>query len=154
MFNLPLAAALCCGVLALGTYPILLHAQVVKCKDPKTGKVTYTDAGCASNEQSSDIARRQTAEEAAAEQRQAAIARRRVQREIEGLRVRDQQDAVPERQVNTPPAQVQDKTRTVECQRAKRNLEIEQSSITKRSNLIAALVEVETACGIDGLYAV
>lgn len=130
-----------------------LHAQVVKCTDPKTGAVSYTDAGCAASERPEQMLRRQTAQEAAQERQRAAIAQQRVQREIADIAARRQAEQ-QERQAAAPAhaePRAPDKTGTVECQKAKRNLEFAQSSVTRPrpQQLAAALVDVETSCGID-----
>ncbi len=130
-----------------------LRAQVIKCTDPRTGAVTYTNSGCSSADRSALLLEKQSAEETARERVRAAESRRRVQRELDGLAARQR----AERQATiaaTPtyaaaPQQV-DKTKTLECQKAKRSLDFAQSSITKSPpQLSAALVEVETSCGID-----
>ena len=129
--------------------PVGAHAQVVKCVEPRTGKVSYTDGACTKNERSSEIARKQTSDEVNAERLQAAVAQQRLQREIADLRSRQAEAEVAKSQLNQVPHQPEDKTRSIECQRARRNIEVEQSSVTKRSNPTASLIGVEAACGID-----
>lgn len=43
----------------------MAHAQVIRCVDPGTGKVTYTDGACASGASATEIERRKTDEELA-----------------------------------------------------------------------------------------
>lgn len=136
----------CFGVM-IGVISISTHAQVIKCKDPKTGKITYTDGICSTSESSSEVVRRQTAEEIASERQQAEIAKQRVQREIADLEERKERVASStSRHADVP---LIDKSQSVECERAKRNLRTEQSSITKKPSMVSGLISVETACGID-----
>lgn len=134
----------------LGSLSIGVHGQVIKCLDPKTGRVTYTDGLCTSAETSSVVARRQTLEEAGLERRQAEIAQQRVRQETADLQARHRPAAAPPLgHPSLGPAPAIDKTGTVECERARWKLELEQGSATKEPSLAAALVGVEAACGID-----
>ncbi|WP_226858574.1 DUF4124 domain-containing protein [Diaphorobacter aerolatus] len=61
-------------------------AQVIRCTDPATGKVSYTDGKCASGTSAQEIEARKSPDEIKAEREQAALARDR-------MRERQQQDA-------------------------------------------------------------
>ena len=58
------AAAVLGAVLSLATVHNA-HAQVTRCTDPATGKVTYTDGGCARGTSATEIERRKSDEELA-----------------------------------------------------------------------------------------
>ncbi len=53
---------LCCACTLAAS---MAHAQVIRCVDPGTGKVTYTDGACASGASATEIERRKTDEELA-----------------------------------------------------------------------------------------
>lgn len=68
-FSLTVCAALCAQV---------AQAQVNRCTDPRTGKVTYTDGDCGAGAQAREIEARKTPEEIQAEHAQAAEALQRL----------------------------------------------------------------------------
>lgn len=63
-----------CAVLCLGAQTA--SAQVVRCTDPVSGRVTYTDGECARGSAGTEIERRRTSEEIAADQARADAALR------------------------------------------------------------------------------
>ena len=69
---------LCASLLAASA-----QAQVVRCQDPRTGQVTYTDGECASGNKAREVEARKTAEELAQERAQAAEALERKQQRLE-----------------------------------------------------------------------
>lgn len=85
-------------LLALAGWAAPAAAQVVRCTDPATGHVTYTNGSCARGEAGKEIERARTPEELAQERAQAAQAqearRERLQREAEQQRI-DAANAAP-----------------------------------------------------------
>ena len=69
---------LCASLLAASA-----QAQVVRCQDPRTGQVTYTDGECTSGDKAREVQARKTAEELAQERAQAAEALERKQQRLE-----------------------------------------------------------------------
>lgn len=128
-------------------------AQVIRCVDERSGKVTYTDSACVSNSKSAQIVPKQIAAQADAEREAAALARERFQIERAGLARRSPNEpTLPESQGRSAGRlddSGPDKSKSVDCHRAKRNLDIAMSSIVRKSKPIAELVAVEAACGVD-----
>ncbi|HNN17814.1 MAG TPA: DUF4124 domain-containing protein, partial [Giesbergeria sp.] len=69
---------LCTGLLAASA-----QAQVVRCQDPRTGQVTYTDGECSGGDKAREVQARKSAEELAQERAQAAEALERKQQRLE-----------------------------------------------------------------------
>jgi hypothetical protein len=120
--------------------------QVVKCQDPKSGKVTYTDGACSTGHQSSEVMPAQSAANAALEREQAYQARARVSSEIAAQNARE---------VRQPPVQQQPialggSTKSADCERARRVLKLRESSISRNpGDIRSAMVDVQVACDID-----
>src|SRR3989344_422526 len=74
--NRHLALFLCVCAAWLGT---VAHAQVVRCTDTRTGKVTYTDGACTGGAAAREVEARKTPEELQLEREQAAEALERKQ---------------------------------------------------------------------------
>ena len=70
---------LCTGLLAASA-----QAQVVRCQDPRTGQVTYTDGECSGGDKAREVQARKSAEELAQERAQAAEALERKQQRKSG----------------------------------------------------------------------
>ncbi len=70
--------AACAALWSLGA-----PAQVMRCTDPRTGQVTYTDGNCAGGAQAREIEARKTPEEIRAEREQAAEAIARKQERLQ-----------------------------------------------------------------------
>lgn len=118
-------------------------AQVYKCPDPVTKKVTYSDAPCTDGKQ---IVRQMTDEERALSAERASIARERTQLERDRAALRQQQDA-PRAQV--PQTAAAPAINQFECQKAKRELSIASNikSEDARRRMNRAIIEVNEACG-------
>ncbi|MCW5234522.1 DUF4124 domain-containing protein [Verminephrobacter eiseniae] len=94
------------------------RAQVLRCTDAGTGKVTYTDGACASDARVHQVQPRRTPEEIQQERAQAAeaLARQQARRDTQGER---------EQLASRPPKAVEptDHARSPECARSRRHLE-------------------------------
>ena len=133
-----------------------VQAQVIRCTDPVTGKVSYTDGKCASGTSAQEIEARKSPDEIKAEREQAAQARERMQERL-------QQDA-KRRQDNTELQRREQESRdrsqsaasnnpanSQACAQARRNLEEVQSSMgqgmyDESARLSEAQRNAERAC--------
>lgn len=130
-------------------------AQVHRCKDA-SGKVSYSDQPCPSNQQGGLIERQRSQEEIYEERMRAAEANERKYRQQQAEAMREGA-AMPQRPAAPPPMAgnaAQDKTNTPECRAAKRDLEIASSSRTakdseKRQRMNAAIGKVNIDCGTN-----
>lgn len=109
------AAALLCAA---------AQAQVVRCTDARTGKVTYTDGACEGGAAAREVEPRKTPEELQQERAQAAEALERKQQRLEteaaATRLQAEREALRQREqaAHTPPRP--DYARSPECQRSRR----------------------------------
>lgn len=138
MNRLPLAVAL----LALA---LPVAAQVTRCVDPATKKTTYTDGPCKAQETSKQIARKLTPDEEEQQERDAAIGRLRFQRELLQAELRQiDERAAARRAAGGSVAAIGSGG---DCARARRNVEVQDSSIARRGVPHAALDAQDAACG-------
>ncbi len=150
-------------VVLAAVLPALSCAQIVKCVDPRTKAVTYSNSGCAAKDDASLVARKQTHEETRNERIEAAEARARLRSEMAALRAREAEErrAVASRGAvglggggssggggSAAPAGGGGGR---SCDQAMADLETRQSSIGRRKtdNDVSALARVQSACGID-----
>jgi hypothetical protein len=120
--------------------------QVVKCKDPQSGKVTYTDGPCSTGHQSTEVMPAQSAANAAVEREQAYQARARVSSEIAAQNAREAQQAP----VQQEPIALGGSTKAADCERARRVLKLRENSFSRNpGDIRAALVDVQVACDVD-----
>lgn len=124
---------------------ITADAQVNKCVGP-SGKITYTDGACGSGERSKVVAEKQTAEQARAESLAAAEGRERFYREQVSAA---NAAAAGIRPAIAAPAGATSLGGPTECDRARRDLEVAQKSITRKTKPLAEIAAVESACGVD-----
>ncbi len=109
---------MCCKILlplllfTAFTAPVEVQAQVQRCTDARTGKVTYTDGSCASDQRSVEVVPALTPEEKTAQDRQyeeaqarwqLEQARTQAQRQLEAEKAAAQAAAAAARQ---PPVQI------------------------------------------------
>lgn len=95
------------------------QAQVHRCTDEKTGKVTYTDTPCAASAKGAQIERARSPEAMELERERAQIARERFLLEQEKRAQREQAATAPStQQVAAPPSRAD----SYDCQVAKQNL--------------------------------
>ncbi|MFD2299145.1 DUF4124 domain-containing protein [Paracidovorax citrulli] len=152
----PCAGVLGCAGLAAALWlagaPV--QAQVLRCTDPATGQVTYTDGSCGRGAAAREVEPRKTPEEIDREREQAraALETKRQRQEAEALA--EQQQALREaresraragREVSTDPA------RSPECARSRRQLdrvaaEPGQGSYEAQARLSAAQRQMELDC--------
>ncbi|MBF5007659.1 DUF4124 domain-containing protein [Diaphorobacter caeni] len=116
-----------------------VQAQVIRCTDPVTGKVSYTDGKCASGNSAQEIEARKSPDEIRAEREQAAQARERVQE-------RQQQDA-KRRQNNAELQRSEQESRDRSQSAASNNPANSQACAQARRNL----EEVQASMG-QGMY--
>lgn len=121
------------------------HAQVVKCTDSRTGKVTYSDSGCTGGTVGRQVLAKKTAEELEYERAQAEVARQRYAAPVTSSQG---QQAGSMRQEQAPQ---RDYASTFECRQAQRNIDIARGSVTasqseKLTNVAAAQRKADLAC--------
>lgn len=147
----PLSAALLLSLSA--------QAQVVRCTDARTGKVTYTDGSCASGTTAHEVEARKTPAELQQERDQAALALERKQQRLESeataaeqeaRRAAEQDRARAARSAAAAP-QPQDYARSPECARSRRNLDLIASGLSRSTyeqelRLEAAQRQVDMDC--------
>jgi len=127
----------CLGGLALNA-----QAQVVRCTDARTGKVTYTDGSCASGTTAHEVEARKAPAELQQEREQAAEALERKQQRLETEATAAEQDARRAaeqdraRAARTAAAapQPQDYARSPECARSRRNLDLVASGLSRSTH--------------------
>ena len=135
------------------------QAQVVRCTDARTGKVTYTDGSCASGTTAHEVEARKTPAELQQEREQAAEALERKQHRLEAEATAAEQDARRAaeqdraRAARTAAAapQPQDYARSPECARSRRNLDLVASGLSRSTHeqelrLEAAQRQVDMDC--------
>ena len=135
------------------------QAQVVRCTDARTGKVTYTDGSCASGTTAHEVEARKTPAELQQEREQAAEALERKQQRLEAEATAAEQDARRAaeqdraRAARTAAAapQPQDYARSPECARSRRNLDLVASGLSRSTHeqelrLEAAQRQVDMDC--------
>lgn len=119
-----LLACLCIAWIGLGA-----QAQVVRCTDAATGKVTYTDGKCTGNAAVREVEPRKTPEEIQLEREQAAEALARKQQRLQAENTAAETEALRNAQRDRArPAKSQDYARSPECARSRRNLDVVLSS--------------------------
>lgn len=105
------------------------QAQVVRCTDPATGKVTYTDGNCAGGTTAREVEARKTPGDIQREREQAAEALALKQKRLEAENKAAEAEALRSAQRDRPPAtRSHDYARSPECARSRRNLDVASSS--------------------------
>lgn len=137
------------------------QAQVVRCTDAATGKVTYTDGACASGNTAREVEARKTPQEIQLERDQAAqaLARKQQQLQAEATAADNEarRNALRDRTAAPPPI---DHARSPECARSRRNLDVLLSSVSgggyeQSLRVEAAQRQVDLDClGPEGYAAV
>ncbi|MHA7598443.1 DUF4124 domain-containing protein [Alicycliphilus sp. T452] len=145
---LALVIAACCALPAA--------AQVMRCTDPATGKVTYTDGDCGRGEAAREVEARKSPQEIGQEREQAAEAleRKHERQQMEARQRREAQQA--ERAAR--PAAGSDPAQSMECQRARKNLQdvlatMGQGMYDEQARLDAAQRQADLACLSPADYA-
>lgn len=115
----------CLGIAALGLGTgISAQAQVVRCTDAATGKVTYTDGKCPSNATALEVQARRTPEQIQQEREQAAQAVAQKNHRLQAQEAAAQAEALRNAQQNQArPAALPHYARSPECARSRRSLD-------------------------------
>ena len=135
------------------------QAQVVRCTDARTGKVTYTDGACAGDATAREVEPRKSPAELQLDRQLAAEALERKQQrlqadataaEIEALRNAERDRARAARATAAAP-QPQDYARSPECARSRRSLDLVASGLSRSTyehelRLEAAQRQVDLDC--------
>lgn len=102
------------------------QAQVVRCTDARTGKVTYTDGACEGSATAREVEPRKTEEDIRQERAQAAEALERKQQRLEteatATRLQAEREALRQRETATNAPPRPDYARSPECQRSRRQV--------------------------------
>ncbi|CAN7560520.1 DUF4124 domain-containing protein [Acidovorax sp. LjRoot194] len=147
---------LCLCAVTLGT---AAQAQVLRCTDARTGKVTYTDGECAGGTAAREVEARKSPQELQQERELAAEALERKQQRLQSeataaeldARRAAERDRAKAAQAAAAAPQPQDYARSAECARSRRNLDMVASGLS-RSNyeqdvrLEAAQRQVDLDC--------
>jgi len=149
-------AGACALALALLGLPFVASAQVMRCTDPATGKVTYTNAECERGTASRQVEARKTPEQIQQEREQAAqaLAARREREQIEA------QDRSAERttgSARTAGATQNDPAQSAQCQQARRALQDVNASLGRgmydeQTRLDQAQRQADLACLSPAAY--
>lgn len=147
------------GLACLVGLSLSAHAQVVRCTDARTGKVTYTDGACTGDANAREVEARKTPAEIQLEREQAAEALERKQRRQEAeadaaeatARRSAEQDRARAAQAAAAAPQPHDYARSPECARSRRNLDIVASGLARSTQeqelrLEAAQRQVDMDC--------
>jgi hypothetical protein len=152
--SIPLRPALALAIAACCALPAA--AQVMRCTDPATGKVTYTDGDCRHGEAAREVEARKSPQEIEQEREQAAEAleRKHERQQIEARQRREAQQA--ERAAR--PAAGSDPALSMECQRARKSLQdvlatMGQGMYDEQARLDAAQRQADLACLSPAEYA-
>ena len=105
------------------------QAQVVRCTDPRTGKVAYTDGRCEGGTQAQEIEGRKSPEDLQAERALAAeaLARKQQRLEIEAAEQRLESARAREARAASPAAP--DYARSAACVQSRQNLEVQTNRV-------------------------
>ncbi len=140
-----------CAALALAAlaWPAAGWAQVVRCTDPATGSVTYTNGRCDAGARGVEIAPSPSAEDIARERRQAAEAEQRKQARRAQEHAAAQ--AAAQAQAAPAPAQPPDPAQSSACRQARQALAqqlatLDPSLFDTRARLDAAQRQADLAC--------
>ncbi|WP_440110536.1 DUF4124 domain-containing protein [Acidovorax sp. BL-A-41-H1] len=134
------------------------QAQVVRCTDPATGKVTYTDGACQSGAAAREVEARKSAADI---QRERAEAAQALERKQQRLQAEAAAQAQAERNAPAPsPAAQQrpDYARSPECARSRRNLDTtisagDSGTYEQNQRVEAAQRQVDLDCLGPAAYA-
>lgn len=134
------------ALLAMICFSATAHAQVYKCKEDGSGKITYSDVPCHGKNTGRDVAVRDNTLDTSGSREQA------LRREVRELQERmDSYDSRAGRsQYGRTQADLQgERADSVACERAKRSLEIEAGSMTRnRSTVASKEAAMRSACGL------
>lgn len=138
---------------------LLSQAQVMRCTDPATGKVTYTDGACQRGNAAAEVEPRKSPEDIAQERQQAAEALERKQRAQQAEAAADRAAAQQEARVErTRPHAAADPAQSAECAAARRavaqvNSELGRGLYDEQTRLDTAQRQMDLACLSPAAYA-
>lgn len=154
----PALAALVLTITA-ACLPLPSTAQVVRCTDPATGKVTYTDGDCGRGQAAREVEARKTPQEIQQEREQAAQALQRKQdRQQQALQQRQSTAPAPTADPPRAAAPAADPAQSADCQRARKNLQdvlatLGRGMYDEQTRLDAAQRQADLACLSPADYA-
>lgn len=142
MFNAKIAFVLLAAANSSASF-----AQVYRCPDKATGKLTYSDAPCSDGKQ---IVRQLSDDERKLDAERASLSRQ--QKQLDQDRAAFQQEQVTQRQARSSQAPAPPAIDPIACQKAKRELSISSNlqagtPSDKRRRMNAAILEVNASCG-------
>ena len=145
-----LALALALAVFASSAPPAV--GQVVRCTDPATGKVSYTDGACPRGDAAREIEARKSPQEIAQEREQAAEAlqRKHERQQLEALQRQEAQQAEPATARHRP-HEDNDPAQSMPCHQARKTLQdllhtLGRGLYDEQMRLEAAQRQVDLAC--------
>lgn len=136
--------ACCFALLAVASSAAV--GQVTRCVDPVTKKVSYTNTGCPTNTAQKVVARESTPEELRQQELDALQGRLRFHREQHTAAIQRIDDRRQERSAATSGGAA-GMSGNSGCKSARRNVEVQDSSISRRGVPHAALDAMDAACG-------
>lgn len=131
------------------------QSQVIKCTDPRTGRVTFSDSPCEVGQKGVEVLPRRTPEEIEQDRQRADEANARRAREQAEDRQRAADQAAATAAAMPPPSpQPTSQANSNACVQAQRELDMVAGSTTgneeyRRNRINAATVRVNAACGLQ-----
>ncbi len=125
-------------------------AQVIRCTDPRTGKITFTDGKCTGGESGVQVQERPTPEQIQADRQQAqeAMQRERMEQAADERRRRSETAQASPAVANSP-VQTIGRSESAECKTALRDMDTAQRSIANQNGVPAARAAVNAACATN-----
>lgn len=143
----------------VGGLSLAAQAQVVRCTDARTGKVTYTNGACETGSAAREVEPRKSADQIATEREQAAQALARKQEQLQAQALAAQTEALrnAERdraraaQAAAAAPSPQDYARSPQCAQSRRHLDVVASGLARSgreqaTRLSAAQQQVDLDC--------
>ncbi|WP_367065257.1 DUF4124 domain-containing protein [Oryzisolibacter sp. LB2S] len=145
------------GLLLVACCALPAAAQVVRCTDPVTGGVTYTDGGCPRGDAAREVEPRRSPQDIAQERAQAAEAlQRKHERQLFEAEQRRASQQAERAAAHTRPHN--DPSQSIECRQARQNLQdvlatLGRGMYDEQSRLDAAQRQTDLACLSPADYA-
>lgn len=155
-----MALAACSAAVAALSLPGLADAQVLRCTDPSTGKVTYTDGHCNNGTAAREVEPRRSAEQIRQDREQANEALERRQERLKAEAEQDRRDeARSAREARNQPRNDAraDPSQSAQCQRARRELQevtgtLGRGMVDEATRLDTAQRQADQACLSPAAY--
>lgn len=134
-----------CAALLLAS--LSAHAQVYKCREDGTGKVTYSDAPCHGRHSGQYLDLKDNTLDTSGSREQAM---RSQMRDMQGQIDRLERRGTPQQPVGRTQADLQaERADSTACERARRSLEIEAGSMTRNKATVESKeAAMRSACGL------